>query len=158
VSCGHRARVQPPAQPEAAAAAGKSIEDIRASAIAAGRASHHGSDRSAYGYARQGSGAYLHDATGVAGVAPGIGSAHDLTPSALPGQNRDDRGHGAADPIHAKADTQGSLADLHRRGSAEHVGHGSSEKERAQHEQDVRLHMEIDAAKRADKAAAASHR
>jgi hypothetical protein len=93
----------------------------------------------------------------VAGVASGVGSAHDLTPSALPGQNRGDHGYGTADPIRAKAGAQGSLAELHRRGSAEHVGHGGSDKERAQREQDVRLQMEIDAAKRADKAAASHH-
>jgi hypothetical protein len=34
---------------------------------------------------------------------------------------------------------------------------GGSEKARAQHEQDVLLQMEIDAAKRADKAARAGH-
>jgi hypothetical protein len=127
------------------------IDDIRSAAICSGRAAHERA-RPRVHFAVDT--AYLHERVdGISPVASPVHSAHDLTPSALPGQNWKDQGFGTVDRVRTKAIVHGSIVRK-RRESSEDMQLAAAAAERlaaASSHDDLMLRAECEAVKRSCK-------
>lgn len=151
--------IQPPSievsSPPQRSSALDSVEEVRSAAILAGRtAQEHAAQRA---QRLDPATRYLHDqVVGISPVASRAQSAHDLTPSALPGQNQNVQGYGVVDRVHTKASAVGSIARRRRESSDSMLSAAAAAEQLATaiSQEDLMLRAECEAVKRACKKSA----